>query len=1386
MKKLCLCLALLMLLSLTLALFVGCGEDPTPNPSPSYPSYEDDDDDDRDNDRDDDKDNDRDDEDDDGEVIPPPSDTCHVCGEDGTHDRCEFCQVHTCVGIHTSCAASAAVLSELREGEYTLCGQYDYDALFGNRDVPTYIRGAYVWAYELTISEGTYTLDFFIDETSATRRLVRVTGNTTLLGNTVMLTPVAATAYSNGFATSNNANVELDVNAKTTRVKLYADDTFSGIVNLPFDICATCGGISQLGTHGRCDACGERVCNGADHVSLAACGLHKICAPGVHDERCDYCGAPTCNGLDHGADAPCGIHPLCSPGDHDLCEECRGYRCNGDTHEECSACGIYLCVGEHGGCTVTRCPGCSDVGVVHAHCSFCQKYLCVGDHTNCKAAEGVTVVTGGFSGAYLMSGEYRLEYTNENGYVWVSFDWQLKTYFLEDGTYRVEWWQKSPSQPNYFGPLKCWVGTYEPTGESFTLVPTGGYTCDLTGEVKDQLTVDITVRTTITMYSDNTFTGYMSELIGFCDFCGAFIEEGETDHTTYCEICGGGICAGDHLHGGTLCDQCGRTTAAGNHGDCPDCSGFFCDGGKHGIRANCGVHTTCSGGMHGNCLYCGRPACNGEDHGPCTICSAALCTGGEHSPCEVVGCEGYLCDGDSHGTFAECGEHYTCGGGDHTVCTACGARRCDGGGHDACTICGVLLCTPGTRHMECEYSGCDGHLCDGDDHFHGGFNCFDHEPDEDDGDCTTPILCALCDRVVEEGSEEHAAGDLYAYDNAHHWQMCTNPGCTMRASANYEAHTASGPICLAEQKCEYCDYMYSKCYHSYNISDNYLNDICSYCGSNEPYIDKGSSRWRITLNGSHTYLGYLRIEPTTDSSFYNIYAPLIEEIYIGMKVTNISTEDFRYCTSLKKIEVSPANPNYMSIDGVLYSKDGSILYAYPLAKEDTTFTMPSKVLTVNFFENPFLETLILTQPVDANGEPDGRSWNNDWTKSTALKRVEAESFAAWCGNKFYEEIDNPLYYLHDLYINGEKITEAVLDFAAIKESGSAAQYLYAGSNITSIRFENAGIGTISGSTIPKGCFLGCTNLTEVTIPKGVGSINEQAFKDCTALKTFTIALDCDFSSLSKEALSGTAIKSLVIPSRSISWGGLAGMMYLEEVALPIPSSDYQNSYTLGYYFSVAEEGATGENLVTQTHYDADGNLVTVTYCIPDSLRKVYLFSQSTTGSLTDLRVPSGMFWGCENLTEVHLPAGLSAEQIYENAFYGCDATIYYDAVKPIGSKSVGTIITAGTSSNATEMFSGAVGAEVYITTIAAGTIGYFKLTNPYSTIIDYDETWDENWTITVTVAGKVSVLSCPAAGAAFDAEGAGFLGLDLNIRNYGTEDAIVTITVLIAEASATA
>ena len=66
----------------------------------------------------------------------------------------------------------------------------------------------------------------------------------------------------------------------------------------------------------------------------------------------------------------------------------------------------------------------------------------------------------------------------------------------------------------------------------------------------------------------------------------------------------------------------------------------------------------------------------------------------------------------------------------------------------------------------------------------------------------------------------------------------------------------------------------------------------------------------------------------------------IEEIVIPASVIEIGDCAFSDCTTLKKITVLEDNPNYCSIDGVLFNKNKTTLICYPPARDGEEYVIP--------------------------------------------------------------------------------------------------------------------------------------------------------------------------------------------------------------------------------------------------------------------------------------------------------------------------------------------------------------------------------------------------------------------------------------------------------------
>lgn len=84
---------------------------------------------------------------------------------------------------------------------------------------------------------------------------------------------------------------------------------------------------------------------------------------------------------------------------------------------------------------------------------------------------------------------------------------------------------------------------------------------------------------------------------------------------------------------------------------------------------------------------------------------------------------------------------------------------------------------------------------------------------------------------------------------------------------------------------------------------------------------------------------------------------------------------------LTAIYVSDNNPAYKSVDGVLYSKDGTELYQYPVGRTETTFTVPDGVKVI--MGSAFSSNKALTEVVLPDGIEEINEYAFHWCENLA-------------------------------------------------------------------------------------------------------------------------------------------------------------------------------------------------------------------------------------------------------------------------------------------------------------------------------------------------------------------------------------------------------------------
>lgn len=228
--------------------------------------------------------------------------------------------------------------------------------------------------------------------------------------------------------------------------------------------------------------------------------------------------------------------------------------------------------------------------------------------------------------------------------------------------------------------------------------------------------------------------------------------------------------------------------------------------------------------------------------------------------------------------------------------------------------------------------------------------------------------------------------------------------------------------------------------------------------------------------------------------------PEITDITIPAEIQSIAEWAFAHSTGLRRIEVDDANGRYMSRDGVLFSRDGSLLMAYPAGRKGA-YTVPDGV--TSFLPGAFAGADRLSRITLPEGLASVA--NGAFQSCTALhavhlpKTVSEVSDYAFCGCSALEQVTLP-----------------------------------------------ATLTVIKGRT-----FRGCSALRNVQLPAGVTNIGYEAFADCVSLKG--LDLPPDVARIADWAFAGCrSLERINLPDKLLGLGDYAfdGCQALEAIAIP--------------------------------------------------------------------------------------------------------------------------------------------------------------------------------------------------------------------------------------------
>ena len=412
-------------------------------------------------------------------------------------------------------------------------------------------------------------------------------------------------------------------------------------------------------------------------------------------------------------------------------------------------------------------------------------------------------------------------------------------------------------------------------------------------------------------------------------------------------------------------------------------------------------------------------------------------------------------------------------------------------------------------------------------------------------------------------------------------------------------------ITIPDSVTEIGEYAFYKCYSLNSVDLGHVKEI------DDGAFEYCYSLTTVTIPDTVTYM--------SDDAFN--YCSALQSITIGSEV-HIWDEFLESCQSLQSIEVSESNTHHKSVNGILFSKDGTKLQKYPSAKTDTSYTVPETVKEINFhafYQSDNLRTITLGDNVETvynsafadcasletinigSGLSDFDTEGLDTCKS--LKEINVSE-----GNTSFKSIDGVLF---------DSDCTKLIKYPMMKTDKS---YTVPDTvvEIQSMAFRSCNnlqkitMG-FSVEIIGADVFRNCKNLIAVDLNSGLTDIWERAFANCSSLKTITIPDSVNI--IGDYVFRGCrSLTSITVDENNSEYTSIDGVLFTKD----------------GTILKCYPGGKTG------TSYTVPESVITVDYYA--MAESQYL--ESITFGDNVIRTETAILDSCPNLKTVYIGSGM--------------------------------------------------------------------------------------------------------------------------------------------------
>lgn len=294
-----------------------------------------------------------------------------------------------------------------------------------------------------------------------------------------------------------------------------------------------------------------------------------------------------------------------------------------------------------------------------------------------------------------------------------------------------------------------------------------------------------------------------------------------------------------------------------------------------------------------------------------------------------------------------------------------------------------------------------------------------------------------------------------------------------------------------------------------------------------------------------------------------IYVPHINRPFtVPSTVSRMDVGAFRSLSFCSSYSIAEDNPYFhLSSDGVLFSKDKTVLIAMPKPFGNRNYTIPDSVTTIGeyAFEGLDFGTMTIPPSITKIGA---------WAfANTRIWTLVIDDLSKWCTINFDDSNSNPMYMFPFCSIATDGIKDGVLNIPnGVTKINNYAFYRNSfainNSNVVNIAIPESVISigdeafyawdkiTVSGilKDVGKNAFGGCKGLTTICVENSIGA---GAFQNCGGLSNVT--LGPGIQKIEDYTFDGcTSLANIEIPNGVTAIGDYAfnGCHTLTSISLP--------------------------------------------------------------------------------------------------------------------------------------------------------------------------------------------------------------------------------------------